>query len=1054
MFQNSVINKYLKNLEQKNFSEKFLYVEKYKSKREEIFKLKEEEYQDGFLRDIFVNILEYTLRPDKDFNLVREKKKDTDGKKADGAIIDNNGNVIAIIELKSTKKKNLGDVETQAFGYKNNFPTCHLVIISNFEKLRLYIDHSNEYEEFNLFEMSENRFKEFYLMLAKDNVMANIPLKLKEESKLHEENITKQLYKDYSTFKNKVFNNLVNNNKDLDKLILFKKSQKLFDRFLFILFGEDKGLLPPNLITIQVDKYKQLKKLDAYFPLYDLFKKLFNYLDKGHKDEIYYIPAYNGGLFEYDNILDNPDTVIDDDVLIDDLLKLSNYDFDTEVDVNILGHIFEHSLSEIEEITSELLGVNVDKSKSKRKKDGIFYTPKYITKYIVENTVGKLCIEKKMELGILDIDEELLSKSLTKKGRLTAKANDLYLKLEEYRKFLLDLKICDPACGSGAFLNQVLEFLINEHNNLDNLIKQLFNKMTGGISIIKSSILEKNLYGVDINEESVEIAKLSLWLRTAEKGRKLSKLSNHIKVGNSLIDDVEIAGDKAFNWKKEFPDVFEKGGFDVVIGNPPYVQLQKMKEISAQMKQLNYKTYESTGDLYCLFYELGINLLNKKGFLGFITSNKWMRANYGRNLRNFFYTQTDPYLLLNLGEGIFEGAVVDSNILFLKKGKAKKNTIPSLDISHKPNVQDFSIYYNQFVEICPQNDDIWAISSIEEQNIKTKIEKLGTPLKDWDIEINRGILTGLTNAFIISKEKRDEIVRKDPKSIEIIKPVLRGRDIKRYTIDYQDLYIINTHNGYGNIERINVDNYPAIKEHLLQYEPKLSKRYDKGETPFNLRNCAYLEDFNKTNIFYPDISQKLSFVLSDKGYYTTNTGYFICSDNKYILCILNSKLINFYYKSISAQLGKTGIRAFTIYVKKIPVIKNTDESMFVKFADTMQYLTSNFQNILIQFSKFLKTKLSIIKLNNKLQNWYKLEPGEFLKELNSTIKKSGKPKLTKLNEMEWMELFENMKAKIQTLKAEISNIDKEIDQMVYKLYDLTEGEIKIVEESEKRCTIL
>src|SRR5690606_22382686 len=208
-------------------------------------------------------------------------------------------------------------------------------------------------------------------------------------------------------------------------------------------------------------------------------------------------------------------------------------------------------------------------SKTKRKKDGVFYTPKYITKYIVENTVGKLCEEKKLEFGI--IEEEYFT---DKKRQLKTKEN-LLGRLNTYRDWLHQLTIVDPACGSGAFLNEALNFLIAEHNYVD----ELETKLTGSsltFTYHSESILENNLFGVDLNEESVEIAKLSLWLRTAEPNRKLSSLNDNIKCGNSLIDDPEIAGDKAFNWKVEFPQVFAKGGFDVVIGNPPYVNIYNM----------------------------------------------------------------------------------------------------------------------------------------------------------------------------------------------------------------------------------------------------------------------------------------------------------------------------------------------------------------------------------------------------------------------------------------------------------------------------------------------
>ena len=567
IFQKSVIQKHLNNLDKNQVETAFQkFRENYSpAKIEKIKQLKEEEYQDGFLRDLFVDVLGYTLKPDANYNLVREFKNQADGRKADGAIIDNKGVepvALAVIELKSTKTKDFKNVTEQAFGYKNNQPECKYVIISNFQKLRFYIDYANEYEEFDLFHLNKEDFELLYLILNKESVFSNLPLKLKEETKFHEQEVSGKLYKDYSVFRSNLFDNLLRNNLVkgtcplvLDKLTLFNKSQKLLDRFLFVLFAEDSGLLPPNSISRIVKRFEVLKEEDAYKPIYEIFKQYFGYMNVGRKGKSSSddIPAYNGGLFHPDELLDK--LKIDDKILIDDLLKLSEYDFSTEVDVNILGHIFEHSLSEIEEITAGIEGTATDKTKSKRKKDGVFYTPKYITQYIVENTIGTLCNEKRAALEIEEIEFDGTYKK--KDGTLSAKGKSLFQKLKDYKDWLLLLKIVDPACGSGAFLNQALNFLIQEHKNIDDIIAELTNTALRLFDTDKA-ILENNLYGVDINEESVEIAKLSLWLRTAQKGCKLSVLSNNIKCGNSLIDDPEVAGEKAFDWNKEFPQIFTK----------------------------------------------------------------------------------------------------------------------------------------------------------------------------------------------------------------------------------------------------------------------------------------------------------------------------------------------------------------------------------------------------------------------------------------------------------------------------------------------------------------
>ena len=569
LFQKSVLKKYTNDLNKENLEKKW---EQFKTHfhnpevQENIRNAKEEEYQAGFVDDLFVKILGYTVYPNPNFNFRLEKKTDADTTKSDGAILVN-GKVAGVLELKDTNTTDLGKVEKQAFGYKHKHPECIYVITSNFQKLRFYINDSIEFIEFDLFKITKEEFVTLVICLEQQHIFKNIPYLIKRNSLDEEKGITNKLYADYSQFKRVLFNNIVALNPQYNKLEIFKKTQKLLDRFLFVLFAEDRLLVPPNSVRVILTDWEKLKELDNYVPLFDRFKKYFGYLNTGHDGKHHEIFAYNGGLFAADEILDN--IKIDDDILYNGTTTLSNYDFESEVDVNILGHIFEHSLTEIEEVQAELEGAVIEKTKTKRKKDGVFYTPRYITKYIVENTVGELCRQKKEELKITD-EEFAYRKRKDARGTLLKR-------LDDYRNWLFQITICDPACGSGAFLNQALEFLIAEHHYVDELKATLFGDAMV-LTEVETTILENNLFGVDINEEAIEIAKLSLWLRTAKKGRKLNDLSSNIKCGNSLIDDTKIAGNKAFSWQNEFKAVFKNGGFDVVVGNPPYVDVKNLKK--------------------------------------------------------------------------------------------------------------------------------------------------------------------------------------------------------------------------------------------------------------------------------------------------------------------------------------------------------------------------------------------------------------------------------------------------------------------------------------------
>ncbi len=685
LFQNSVLKKHLASQDLASIKAAYISYTAYFHNphiRANIRAAKEEQFQEGFLRELFVNILGYTLNPQPDYNLTTELKNIRDAKKTDGAIL-KDGNALAVIELKGTDTKDLEKIRDQAFSYKNNQPDCVYIITSNFEKLRFYIDNAVDFLEFSILGMQEEEFKLLWLILQKDNLLDGIPKKIKEESLLVEERITKQLYADYSAFKQDLWQDMVSQNPGQDELLLYKKSQKLLDRFLFIFFAEDKGLLPPNSIMEIVNQWVHLKDLDAYVPLYARFRLYFGYLNTGRiqpgKAEIH---AYNGGLFAPDPVLDT--LLISDSVLVKHVRKLTEYDFESEVDTNILGHIFEHSLNDIENVRAQLAGELVDKTKTKRKRDGVYYTPKYITKYIVDNTIGRLCTEKKAELSI--IDEEFAE---GKRGRQKKTIQKLKEKLDAYRSWLLQLTICDPACGSGAFLNQVLEFLMAEHHYVDELEALLFDTPLI-LPNVENHILENNIFGVDINEESVEIARLSLWLRTAKKGRKLSTLNSNIKVGNSLIDDPEVAGDLAFDWHAQFPQVFAKGGFDVVVGNPPYVQSHSLDEYTKNFIYTNYKTAEYQINTYAVFMERILKILQDNSYYSVIIPNYWLSTKYDSRLRNQIFLENRCLEILNVFS-VFADATVDTVILTGEKTInplfPKSTSIISLDKDKKTIIE-------------------------------------------------------------------------------------------------------------------------------------------------------------------------------------------------------------------------------------------------------------------------------------------------------------------------------------------------------------------------------
>ena len=1038
LLQRNIVKKYLNQLREEQIARPWGQYQDYFLNEEiqaNIHKIKEEQFQEGFLRELFVKVLGYTINPSSNYNLTTELKNEVGSKKADGAILVDD-KVIGVIELKDHKTPDLASIENQAFGYKSKHKDTRLVIISNFEKLRLYIDNAVEYREWDIFHMTEDEFRELYLCLAWTQVERGIALQMKEESVSSEDQITNALYKDYSQFKRVLFADILEQNPTHEgkdekewQLLLFKKTQKLLDRLLFIFFAEDCGLLPPNMIKQIIDQYENLKKMDEYRSFYNLLKKHFGYINTGHQD----IFAYNGGLFKPDDILDN--IKISDQLLVEHTRKLSEYDFESDVDVNILGHIFENSLSEIEEVTQQI-NSGATPQTSKRKQDGVFYTPQYITKYIVENTVGRLCAEKKQELHI--IEDEYFSdqrRQLQTKKRLLDQ-------LQQYRKWLLEITILDPACGSGAFLNAALQFLMAEHKRLD----EMETKVTGSsieFQSVENSILENNLYGVDINEESVGIAQLALWLRTAKPHRKLNSLNQNIKCGNSLINDPAVAGEKAFNWQKEFPKVFEKGGFDVVIGNPPYVQLQSMGTMSDAYAQCRYETYNKMADLYCLFYEQGCRLLKDNGVLGFIASNKWLKINYGEPLRRYLVSKMNPLLLVDFpGVPVFEDATVDPQILIVRKQQYSGKTQACAIKTKNLNIEEF---VNSHSIAATFSSEPWTIRDARTTAILKKMDTCGKSLKELPLDIYRGILTGFNDAFYIDGDTKSLLIEKDSKSQEIISPLFRGRDITAWTTINQDLYLINTHNGLKEkgISPINIYEYPAIKEHLDNYISQLTKRGDKGDTPYNLRNCAYLEEFEKPKIVYPNMTKYLPFCYDETKALANQKCYIMTSRDtsislKFLTAVFNSKLIKLWIRCVCPELGEDRREIGKVYFEKLHVPIDAQQP-FIALADTMLSLKSQLQEKRCQFLHGVTNNFEGVKITTALQQFDQMDFIGFMKEL-----KKQKTTIPLKQQGEWENFFNDCVAECQELLAQIKATDEEIDNKVFDLYGLTEEERRIV----------
>lgn len=1067
IFKDGLVKKYLSKFSRNNISDferKWKRIQNWRKSciKGDLEHTKETQIQGAFFVQIFEEILEYSTVTSTDgdfFNQKQEFNSTLDASEADGALgffseYNKVNDVRVVIELKDAKKdldkkqnrsNHLTPVE-QGFSYANkNGSKCGWVIVSNFIETRLYKSNSSlEYEVFDIRKMdNEKEFLRFYFFLCKENLIAQNGKSFIDQ--LYEENekigltISTDFYKTYKEIRNNLYTSLKKNNSAYDELLLFAKSQKIMDRFIFICFCEDCGLLPNHIFQ------KLLESTHNSFScsptkLWDELKGLFNAIDKGNLPMK--INRYNGGLFKADPDLDS--LLIYDDVL-ESFKKLSEYDFGSDLNVNILGQIFEQSISDVEQIKNEINGV-ASEGKGKRKEDGIFYTPYYITRYIVEQTVGVFLNKKKEELKCAlfkqgpfkaivrrastnrnnvieirswtEIPEEKLNLTEDEKMFRTAV---IQLHLEywtAYETVLKEIKICDPACGSGAFLNQCFDYLHEEMNYVLEM-KHLYDEGQINLFDIDKEILQNNLFGVDINPESVEITKLSLWLKTAKKNQTLASLDNNIKCGNSIIADLDVAGEYAFNWKEEFPQVFANGGFDIIIGNPPYGAALEQSTKEYLIK--NYITTEYNFDTYKTFFELGFNLLHENGYLGYITPNTFFTMELGANkLRKFLF---DNNTLLRIVElyNVFPAAVVEPVITVFKKTKPSDEEFTSICVPRKTELT--STFLSDGREVVFRQADLKKNqqyifnyrNSKEEQAVCEEMKRF--PRLDTLFNVMTGAKPYQVGKGIPPQTK--EIVKNKPftglkKFDDTWKPYMRGRFIERY-YNLWDSYGEYIKYGEWLAEPRSAQVFMGEKLFIRQTGDSLIATYDRGNVSNNTLHSIYPLETNSSVSLY------------------------------YLLGIINSKLLNWYYKIVNyLEVGKPMAEVKGIYIRKLPIA--TADSYIMENVENsvkeLMDLCSKRYSLKQEFMNFIINAYEPRKVSDNLDRFYENSFKDFCKEL-----KQQKIKLTVAQQMELFPLFDNYKKDIEQISARINAVQSSLDDTIFSIYQISQPVIDIIKQN-------
>ena len=982
-------------------------------------KTKETSVQGKFLGSVFEKVLGYSsFLSGGEWNQVQEFKSKLDGSEADGALgffTAETKIIRAAVELKDAntnldkkqhRSNHLTPVE-QAFSYAHkNGSGCSWVIVSNFVDIRLYKSSSSlEYERFLITDLNaESEFKRFYFLLCKDNLIEKSGKSLVD--KIYDDNeqarveISNEFYNDYKKLRADLFQALKENNTEVEDMALFSKSQKILDRFIFVCFCESRRLLPKNAFAEIIERTKNYNSfVKEKISLWQALRGFFHSIDKGNPP---LINGYNGGLFKQDEVLD--ELIIPDNVL-ERFAKLTAYDFDSELNVNILGHIFEQSISDLEQFKAELAGTPVDRQTSKQKADGIFYTPDYVTKFIVEKTIGrwledeKAKIKRKLKLKPKEIPEE------------TA------VFWEKYIESLKAVRVLDPACGSGAFLNQAFDYLGEQGKYAADMyhslsIGQQIDLFSGGWD---THILQNNLFGVDLNIESVEITKLSLWLKTARSSSELASLDDNIKCGNSIINSHEIVGELAFDWSAEFPSVMEQGGFDIVIGNPPYGA--SLSQAEKDYISENYATTEGRFDTYKTFLERGINLLKPDGYIGYIIPNTFLVLENGAfKLREMLYAKNK---LLDLVElfNVFTAAVVEPVIIILNKSEPQISckfnviSVPRQVVPTSAFINDGILTEFAYSEMLESENLIFNYRANEEAKTLRNKLRMYQPLRDF-FDVCQGIIPygrGEGKPPQTSETLKNKPYTGHIKHSDEWFPYIRGKTMNRYLDAWDGEYI---HYGLWLCR-------PRKKENFLR-----EKLFIRQTSDYPVAN------YDNTGKFSNDT---LHCILP------RNTETLL--QLKYLLGLINSRLLKWVFQYdnftiVNQPLAQTKV----IFVERLPIVVTNDQSQIISLVDRLlENCQARFDKAK-QFTDYLSAVYAPKTITEKLSEFYKLNFKGFADEL-----KKQKVKLTPKQEMELMPLFNDKVKELAALSQIIERLDNELDDIVFALYGLTESERAVVE---------
>jgi len=1040
----------------------------------------ERNLQGEFLQRVFGDVLGYGVMsqaPTSGWELMAERTVGSRGLACDGALgffsRGTPANIIAPIELKGARHsldlargRERTPVE-QGWNYANHTPGCRYIIVSNFRETRLYSTARTPeaYEVFFLEELSnQDAFKRFLFLLSRDTLLPPTPQgrsvvdELLAASAHAQKKVTDILYSEYRRLRIDLFAELRRECPDRPAAELLASAQTILDRILFIAFAEDRGLLPERTIA---DAFEQRDRY-SNGPVWRNFQTVFRWIDEGNLHQRF--PPYNGGLFRADPKVD---TLMVSDAICERFKNLATYRFNDEVSVEVLGHIFEQSISDLEELRAEAEEGGATPTPSKRKVEGVFYTPSTVTRFIVEETLGKVLKERE--------DAAFEGKSMR------GKANQVRA-WEAYRDALKDLRILDPACGSGAFLIAAFDLLANEYERVNVALAELRGGQIELFDLTKT-VLNNNLFGVDLNGESVEITKLSLWLKTAQQGKKLTYLDRNIKAGNSIVEDPRVDR-RAFDWKrgrvarerleggeeaesaKEI-DAHWQEGFDIVIGNPPYVRQELLTPIKEHLKN-RYSAYHGMADLFVYFFERGLSVLKPGGRLGFVVSNKWLKGEYAAPLRQLLAKQAQLERIIDFGHApIFPDADAFPSIITFRKpdGTVPKESTFEATVFPREELETTSVreYVTQNSQGASQDslgEAQWSLESPGIQRLMQRMRDRGTPLASYlGAKPLYGLKTGFNEAFLLDDEARERLVKADPRSRDLFKKYLRGQDIQRWTSEWDGLWMLVMKSSgdhkwpwAGQDERKAEATFrsafPALYDHFKQHEEKLRARADQGAYWWELRSCAYYAEFERPKVMYQEIQFHSQYALDTEGTLSNNKCFFLPSNDLWLLAVLNSPLLWWFNWRYLGHMKDEALNPAGVKMEALPIAEPSSAArkQAEELVPRLIELTRASQGATVALLDSLRLQYGVEKAGQKLGDFAELGTDDFIKEVLARRPRGGSA-LRPAQVADLRSVHAEEAEAMRRRRAEMLGLERRLATLVMEAYKLSAADVRLMWET-------